>query len=98
MRIFSVALLSMTALVGSAGYAGDTDSSGEGESLIDYVSFQPCSSWSYDGTTGGYKCNFTGVRVSVPEYRDVQRLADLVETLERKIADLEERVARLEND
>lgn len=66
------------------------------ESYIGSVSVQPCSSWSYDFNISGYKCNFLDRNVEVPEHRDVQRLADLVERLEAKISDLEQRVAILE--
>jgi hypothetical protein len=91
MRIFT-GILMAAALSTGAFAQGQADT----ESYISYVSVQPCSSWSYDSDIRGYKCNFTARHVNVPEHRDVQRLADLVDRLERKIADLEARVSRLE--
>jgi hypothetical protein len=96
MRLMSTILFSVAAVFGTAVQA-DENNAGSTESYINYVTIQPCTSWQYDGSISGYKCNFHSFRVDVPEYRDVQRLADLVDTLERKIADLEARVSRLEN-
>lgn len=97
MRLMPRIFLGLAAVFGTAVQADENDSVGTAESYINYVTIQPCTSWSYDGAISGYKCNYHSFRVDVPEYRDVQRLADLVGTLERKIADLEARVARLEN-
>lgn len=97
MRLMSTLLISLAVSFSPAILADDNTAAGTTESFINYVTIQPCTSWSYDGAINGYKCNYHSFRVDVPEYRDVQRLADLVDTLERKIADLEERVARLEN-
>lgn len=57
------------------------------------TSFQPCSWWSYESSSGNYGCRSVGMTTYMYDSREVDRL---VQQLERKISDLEARVRVLE--
>ncbi|PIR21951.1 MAG: hypothetical protein COV44_10515 [Deltaproteobacteria bacterium CG11_big_fil_rev_8_21_14_0_20_45_16] len=57
---------------------------------------QPCNSWSYNSTVGGYVCRFYD-NVEVATGRDIRDLQQQINQLENRVDDLESRVTKLEN-
>lgn len=57
------------------------------------VSTRLCDYWKYDFNVRNYVCSFLGRRVNLMEASAVERT---VQTLDNRIADLEDRIARLE--
>lgn len=58
---------------------------------------QPCDSWTYNSTVGGYVCRFYQ-NVEIATGRDVRDLQFQIDRLETKVDNLERRVTKLEND
>jgi hypothetical protein len=57
------------------------------------TTFEPCNYWQYDFQTNTNTCRSTGFRVTVYSASEVQTL---IGSLERRIADLEGRLAAVE--
>lgn len=64
-----------------------------GVSSFAYESFEPCQYWRYDFNSSTYTCQNTAFRIQVYTAQEVQQI---VNTLERRIQDLESRLAKVE--
>jgi len=68
-------------------------SSSEQDSLIRATTIRPCDWWRYDSTSGNYGCSNYPFSIQVVEAAEVNRI---VTALERRIENLEARIADLE--
>lgn len=57
------------------------------------ATFEPCNYWAYDFQTSHYTCRNTSFRISV---YTAQETKQIIEAQDRKIQDLEKRLAALE--
>lgn len=58
---------------------------------------QPCQSWRYNSTVGGYVCSWYSFSTQYAEKRDLDDTNYELDKLKRRVDDLEARVERLEN-
>lgn len=94
-RVISAMALAIS-LVSSLAFANPvgpfrTDTSSADEASRGSVYFQPCNNWTYQN--GDYVCQWLGNYLDVYDSRSVDQL---INTLERRIDALEERVRQLE--
>lgn len=90
MKITQLLLLATGLSLSQAGAEQPT----QNELQTNYM--QPCNSWSYNSTVGGYVCRFYD-HVDVATGSDVRDLQFQIDQLENEVDSLERRVTKLEN-
>ena len=60
--------------------------------------FQPCTYWHYDVSANAYVCSFMGPYIDVVTASDKDELTRTIEAQKLKIAELEERLEKLEQE
>ena len=68
--------------------------SGEETSDRGSYRFEPCDTWTMSG--GNWQCMFLGQRIEVVTVDETNRLVQIIAAQDKKISDLEERLAKLE--
>ncbi len=60
-------------------------------------SVQPCQSWRYNSTAQGYVCSYYAFSTRYAEQWELDEANAEIRDLKKRVASLEERVAKLEN-